>query len=175
MFLIRPRVSAGKLALIAIIFAALAISSFYQILDSEKRILPRSELASTSGRVSWVGKEKRAIRFTLAGHSQTFRYSAKTDGLSAVSASLSSADKSEVLILFDPQPIRPWLPRSDYHTVWEIVTPSGPVRTLIESQDAVRADNEFGRWIAGFFAVIAAYSTYFSYLTWRRYNAQFFR
>lgn len=175
MFGIYPRVSAGKLAFIAAGFAALAIFLFYQILDSEKRILPRTELASTSGRVTWVAKHKREIRFTLAGHPQTFRYSAKTNGLSAVNSRLSSADKSEVLILFDPQPIRRWLPKSEYHTVWEIVTPSGPVRTLLESQDAVRADNEIGRWIAGFFAVIAAYSAYFLYITWRRYNAQFIR
>ncbi|WP_197026518.1 hypothetical protein [Hylemonella gracilis] len=173
MLVIRPRVSARKLALIAAGFAGLAILGF---LTSETKILQRAQLKNASGKVTWVAELDREIRFKLAGFPETFSYPAKGKVRSTVRVALSAAENGQVSILFDPQAYRPrpWSSETKFHTVWEIVTHNGPARTLVESQEAMRTSNEIDYWISVFFAVIAAYSAYFSYLTWRKYDSQLF-
>ncbi|MFO6418939.1 hypothetical protein ACLBKS_01905 [Hylemonella sp. W303a] len=173
MLVVRPRVSARNLALIAAGFAGLAILGF---LTSETKILQRAQLENASGKVTWVAESNRVISFKLAGYPETFRYPAKGKVRSTVREALSAAEHGQVSILFDPQAYRPnpWSSETEFHTVWEIVAPNGPTRTLVESQEATRTGNEIDYWISVFFAVIAAYSAYFSYLTWRKYDSRLF-
>lgn len=156
--------SSAKLSAIAALSFALAAAMLQPTFDRDAGIPDILMLKEARGRVDAVRTHKYGVKFWLHGRAETFDYPSKAGGVGIVESGLFSAGDKEVTVLFNPEPRMRLFNSDAYYDVWQLSIDGKSIRTIAESRDGWRSNNDIAAWL---FACFLLFGIYFSVSAWR--------
>ena len=117
----------------------------------------RSALDASSGKVTYLARERRGFKFRLSDSSKLFDYASTAGATSDVFEALSSSSTQTVNVLYSPLPRSALLQDDEFFSVWEVSIDGRMIRSVSESIASWNSDQAVRPWLFVFFGLCTAY------------------